>query len=244
MGIDLIEGTINGQKLFIVHEIIAKGIAETDQRLKVGDIVLQVNDIPLKEMNCDEAMEHLNRTSGSVRLLIFRELICINDQQQSLSSNENLDESMQSSSNKSGSLKVNYSIKSAMQESDRDQNVEQKVFNGKLYEIIQVELLKKTNKGLGLCIVGDDNELPGPYISEILPNSIAHLEGRLKKGDHIVNINGENISNFSINATLGMLKCLQGLVVLKVARLMPGQIVNANMESSLNHNQQIEYALF
>ena len=64
----------------------------------------------------------------------------------------------------------------------KDENIEQKIINGKLYEIIQVELQKKTNKWLGICIVNDNGKSPGPYISEILPNSIAHSEGRLKKG--------------------------------------------------------------
>ena len=178
-----------------------KGIAETDQRLNVGDVVLQINDIPLKEMNCEQAIEHLNRTSGSVKLLVYRELICINE-----------------STNKSqNSLKINYSNKSTMQESERDENVEQKVINGRLYEIIQVELQKKTNKGLGLCVVNDNAKSPGPFISEILPNSVAHLESRLSLGDHIANVNGEDVSKCPINSTLAMLKCLQALITLKVS---------------------------
>jgi len=124
---------------------------------------------------------------------------------------------------------------STMQENN--ENIEQKIINGKLYEIIQVELQKKANKGLGLCIVNDDGQSPGPYISEILPNSIAFAEGSLKKGDHIVYVNGEDVSNTSINSTLIMLKCLQGLITLKVARLMPGQVVNLE---SFNQHQPIE----
>jgi len=230
LGIDLIDRLINDRKLFIIHEIVEKGIAETDQRLMVGDVILQVNEMPLKEMSCEEALEHLNCTSGSVKLLVYRELICINDQHQS--SNESLDKSSKRS------LKLNYSTQSTMQENERDENVEQKVINGRLYEIIKVDLQKKTNKGLGICIVNDDRS-PGPYISEILPNSIAHLEGRLKKGDHIVNVNGEDVSNRPINTTLAMLKCLQGLVTLKVARLLPGQIVLTD-EFNRSQHQRVE----
>lgn len=167
-------------------------------------------------MSCEEALEHLNRTNGSVKLLIYRELICVSTDQTS-----NLNENCQNilnTSNKSNSLKINYSSKSTMHESARDENVEQKVLNGRLYEIIKVELQKKPNKGLGLCIVKDSrgDNTPGPYISEILPNSIAYTEGRLKKGDHIVNINGEDVTNQRITATITMLKCLPGLITLKV----------------------------
>lgn len=229
LGIDLIERTINDERLFIIHEIIEKGIAETDQRLKVGDVVLQVNDIPLKEMSCEEAIEHLNRTSGSVKLLVYRELICVNDAAQS-------DEHLTNDLNKTNSsIKVNYSTNSTMQENGAD-DVEQQVIDGKLYEIIQVELQKK-NKGLGLCIVSDNGRSPGSYISEILPNSVASVEGRLKKGDHIVSVNGEDVSSASIHTTLAMLKCLQGVITLKVARLMPGRVVSLE---SFNRNQFIE----
>jgi len=227
LGIDLIDRTINDRKLFIIHEIIENGIAETDRRLQIGDVILQVNDIPLKEMNCEQAIEHLNRTCGSVKLLIYRELICINDR----ASNESL--------NKSIGFKVNYSIPSTMQENERNENVEQKVINGRLYEIIRIDLQKKSNKGLGICIVNDDRS-PGPYINEILPNSTAHLEGHLKKGDHIVNVNGEDVSNCPINKTLAMLKCIQGLITLKIARLMPGQIVRTDEFDRNQRQQQIE----
>ena len=104
-----------------------------------------------------------------------------------------------------------------MQESKCDENIEQKVINGRLYEIIQVELQKKTNKGLGLCVVNDNAKSPGPFISEILPNSVAHLESRLSLGDHIANVNGEDVSKCPINSTLAMLKCLQALITLKVS---------------------------
>ena len=229
LGIDLIERTINDERLFIIHEIDEKGIAETDQRLRVGDVILQVNDIPLKEMSCEEAIEHLNRTSGSVKLLVYRELICVDEAFEA-------SESMTNDPNKTNpSLKVNYSTNSTMQENGGE-DVEQQVINGKLYEIIQVELPKK-NKGLGLCIVSGDGRSPGPYITEILPNSVAALEGRLRKGDHIVSVNGEDISNAPIHTTLAMLKCLQGVITLKVARLMPGRVVSVE---SFNRNQFIE----
>ena len=221
LGIILIERTVNNEKLFIIHEILEKGIADTDQRLNIGDIILQVNELPLKEMTCDEANDRLNRTSGSVKLLIYRELICVNEQL-----------------NNSSTIKINYSTKSTMQELDGDE-IEKKIINGKLYEIIRVELQKKSNnKGLGLCIV-HDGKSPGAYISEILPNSVAYLDGNLKKGDHILNVNGEDVTNVSITTTLAMLKCLQGLISLKIARLMPGQIVS--LES---FNQSIEYVSF
>lgn len=226
LGIDLIDRTINDERVFIIHEIIEKGIAETDQRLLVGDVILQVNDIPLKEMTCEEAIEHLNRTSGSVKLLVYRELICVKDDDQSNKSNK-----------PNSSIKVNYSTKSTMQENGVE-NGEQRVINGKLYQIVQVELQKKSNnKGLGLCIVSDNGQSPGAYISEILPNSVASMEGSLKKGDHIVSVNGEDVTSASIHNTLAMLKCLQGLISLKVARLMPGKVVSLE---SFNRNQFVE----
>jgi hypothetical protein len=58
-----------------------------------------------------------------------------------------------------------------------------------------------------------------------------------------VNVNGEDMSNVSINTILAMLKCLQGLITLKVARLMPGQVVS--LESfNRNEHHPLEYVFF
>ncbi|XP_029287764.1 E3 ubiquitin-protein ligase PDZRN3-B isoform X3 [Cottoperca gobio] len=49
--------------------------------------------------------------------------------------------------------------------------------------------------GLTICYRTDDEDEAGIYISEIDPNSIAAMDGRIREGDKIIQINGVEIQN-------------------------------------------------
>lgn len=53
-----------------------------------------------------------------------------------------------------------------------------------IYNILCIELVKKSGKGLGISIVGRKNE-PGVYISEIVRGGVAEADGRLVQGDQV-----------------------------------------------------------
>lgn len=61
-----------------------------------------------------------------------------------------------------------------------------------LYDITEIELSKKPGKGLGLSIVGRKNG-PGIYVSEIVKGGVAEADGRLMQGDHILEVNGNDL---------------------------------------------------
>ncbi|XP_017270232.1 PDZ domain-containing RING finger protein 4 [Kryptolebias marmoratus] len=61
------------------------------------------------------------------------------------------------------------------------------------YEFEEVELCRQNSQeklGLTLCYRTDDEEDTGIYVSQVEPNSIAALDGRIKEGDRILQING------------------------------------------------------
>ncbi|KAI7797384.1 PDZ domain-containing protein 4 [Triplophysa rosa] len=65
-------------------------------------------------------------------------------------------------------------------------------------EYEEVELYKSSQQGkLGLtvCYRTDDEEDQGIYIGEVNPNSIAAKDGRIRKGDRILQINGVEVQN-------------------------------------------------
>ncbi|KAK7878449.1 hypothetical protein WMY93_030986 [Mugilogobius chulae] len=65
-------------------------------------------------------------------------------------------------------------------------------------EYEEVELYKSRQQdklGLTVCYRTDDEEDLGIYVGEVNPNSIAAIDGRIRKGDRILQINGVDIQN-------------------------------------------------
>ncbi|XP_006642953.2 PDZ domain-containing RING finger protein 4 [Lepisosteus oculatus] len=66
------------------------------------------------------------------------------------------------------------------------------------FEYEEVELCRMNSQeklGLTLCYRTDDEEDIGIYVSEVGPNSIAAIDGRIREGDRILQINGCDVQN-------------------------------------------------
>lgn len=70
----------------------------------------------------------------------------------------------------------------------RDLNIQLSVLDPtQIYNIMEVELVKKAGRGFGLSIVGRKDE-PGVYISEIVKGGVAEMDGRLLQGDQVLGL--------------------------------------------------------
>ncbi|XP_023243674.1 inaD-like protein isoform X4 [Centruroides sculpturatus] len=90
--------------------------------------------------------------------------------------------------------------------------------HGKKYDTLQVELYKKSGRGLGLSIVGRKNG-PGVFISEVVKGGVAEADGRLMQGDQILEVNSIDLKNSSQEHAAAILKTVIGKVSLKIGRL-------------------------
>ncbi|KAK4011844.1 hypothetical protein OUZ56_020956 [Daphnia magna] len=90
-----------------------------------------------------------------------------------------------------------------------------------MLDIIEVELLKKPGRGLGLSIVGRRNG-PGVYISDVVKGGAAEADGRLMQGDQILTVNGNDLRTASQEQAAAILKTAMGKIDLKVGRLKAG----------------------
>nr|XP_056722631.1 multiple PDZ domain protein-like [Euleptes europaea] len=90
-----------------------------------------------------------------------------------------------------------------------------------MYDVLSIELQKKPGKGLGLSIVGKRNDT-GVFVSDIVKEGIADLDGRLMQGDQILMVNGEDVRNANQEAVAALLKCSLGTVRLEVGRIKAG----------------------
>jgi len=90
-----------------------------------------------------------------------------------------------------------------------------------IYETLEVELLKKKERGLGLSIVGKKSG-PGVFISEVVKGGAADADGRLVQGDQILCVNGHDLTESSQEQAAPVLKMAQGKLVMQVRRLKVG----------------------
>uniref|UniRef100_A0A3B3HWH8 PDZ domain-containing protein n=1 Tax=Oryzias latipes TaxID=8090 RepID=A0A3B3HWH8_ORYLA len=79
-------------------------------------------------------------------------------------------------------------------------------------DVFEVELQKRSGRGLGLSIVGKS----GVFISEV---GAAAVDGRLKRGDQILSVNGESLQGVTHEQAVTILKKQRGTVNLTDAGL-------------------------
>ena len=72
-------------------------------------------------------------------------------------------------------------------------------------DIIEIDLLKKSGRGLGLSIVGRKNG-SGVFISEVVKGGIAESDSRLMTGDQIIEVNGQDLRNATQEYAAAILK--------------------------------------
>ncbi|XP_071039505.1 multiple PDZ domain protein isoform X3 [Parasteatoda tepidariorum] len=89
------------------------------------------------------------------------------------------------------------------------------------FETLDVELYKKSGKGLGLSIVGRKNG-PGVFISEVVKGGIAEADGRLIQGDQILEVNGQDLKTATQEHAAAVLKTTMGRIHMKIGRLKAG----------------------
>lgn len=88
----------------------------------------------------------------------------------------------------------------------RDLNLQLSLLDpSQIYNVFEVELVKKPGRGLGLSIVGRKNE-PGVYVSEVVKGGIAEADGRLMQGDQILAVNGQDLTSAMQEQAAAILK--------------------------------------
>ncbi|XP_031156838.2 pro-interleukin-16 isoform X1 [Sander lucioperca] len=73
--------------------------------------------------------------------------------------------------------------------------------------------------GIGLCCVPSGDGCPGIYIHTLSPGSVAHMDGRLRCGDEIMEINDTVVYNMALNDVYTVLsQCAPGPVHIIISR--------------------------
>ncbi|CAB3410227.1 unnamed protein product [Caenorhabditis bovis] len=171
---------IPGDTDIFVTKVIEGGAADTDGRLRVGDKILEVDNIALSNVSHEYAVDVLKNTGNRVRLLIQKNNGQFNDSasQQFVPTTPILRPSSVQDFNRS------YDSQSHLGYS---QNTPVAI----PLDPRTVTLYKGQN-GLGFNIVGGEDNEP-IYISFVLPGGVAELSGNVKTGDVLLEVNGVNL---------------------------------------------------
>eukprot|EP00055_Hartaetosiga_balthica_P000575 m.136953 g.136953 ORF g.136953 m.136953 type:complete len:1199 (-) comp11084_c0_seq1:201-3797(-) len=94
--------------------------------------------------------------------------------------------------------------------------------------LVDVELVKQPGKGYGFSIAGgiDMQVAEGDdaiYISHIIPNETADMDGRLQIGDRLIEVNGQSVTNVEHSFVASLIKNSNESVHLVLARVWTGQ---------------------
>ncbi|MBN3313401.1 IL16 protein, partial [Atractosteus spatula] len=87
--------------------------------------------------------------------------------------------------------------------------------------MMEITLHKEVGVGLGigLCCVPSSEGCPGIYIHTLSPGSVAHMDGRLRCGDEIIEINETVVYNMTLNEVYTVLsQCSPGPVQVIISR--------------------------
>ncbi|XP_018421835.1 PREDICTED: ligand of Numb protein X 2-like [Nanorana parkeri] len=204
-----------------VLDLLDGGLASKDRRLKCNDKVLSINGHDLRQGTPETAAQIIQISDARVNFVVLRQStpqpIDINE--------EGMSSGSSSSSSSNGGSPV-HARRRQSQQSCRRRSTHQRDQLPVLSGLEKTVTLKKEpRESLGITIGGGRdhrNRLP-IYVSSVQPVGCLLRDGRIKKGDVLLSINGTDLTCLSYMDAVSALKsnAASHTVVLKVLELAP-----------------------
>ncbi|KAG8508522.1 InaD-like protein, partial [Galemys pyrenaicus] len=186
------KGSPLGDIPIFIAMIQASGVAARTQKLKVGDRIVSINGQPLDGLSHADVVNLLKNAYGRIILQVVADtnISAIATQLENMSTGQHL-----------GSPTADHPPEDSETPPPK------------------IITLEKGSEGLGFSIVGGFGSPHGDlpiYVKTIFAKGAAADDGRLKRGDQILAVNGETLEGVTHDQAVAILKRQKGTVILTV----------------------------